>query len=55
MDRLRIGTYLAPNIMPLYELVTERLGRRLGMPSELVVDIPPTGGIVVSGTAVPIG
>ena len=38
MDRLRIGTYLAPNIMPLYELVTERLGRRLGMPSELVVE-----------------
>jgi phosphonate transport system substrate-binding protein len=38
VDRLRIGTYLAPNIMPLYELVTERLGRRLGMPTELVVE-----------------
>jgi PhzF family phenazine biosynthesis protein len=30
-------------------------GRHVGRPSELVVDIPPTGGIVVSGTAVPIG
>ncbi|MGR2752882.1 PhzF family phenazine biosynthesis protein [Agromyces arachidis] len=30
-------------------------GRHVGRPSELVVDIPPAGGIVVSGPAVPIG
>ena len=30
-------------------------GRHVGRPSELVVDIPSSGGIVVSGTAVPIG
>jgi PhzF family phenazine biosynthesis protein len=30
-------------------------GRHVGRPSELVVDIPEHGGIVVSGSAVPIG
>ncbi|MFC9918196.1 PhzF family phenazine biosynthesis protein [Agromyces binzhouensis] len=29
-------------------------GRHVGRPSELVVDVPATGGIVVSGSAVPI-
>ncbi|HEU4466976.1 MAG TPA: PhzF family phenazine biosynthesis protein, partial [Agromyces sp.] len=29
-------------------------GRHVGRPSELVVDIPERGGIVVSGTAVAI-
>ena len=29
-------------------------GRHVGSPSLLTIDIPPTGGIVVSGTAVPI-
>jgi phosphonate transport system substrate-binding protein len=38
MDRLRFGTYLAPNIMPVYEAVTEEVGRRLQMPTELVVE-----------------
>lgn len=38
MDRLRFGTYLAPNVMPVYELVTEEVGRRLGIPTELVVE-----------------
>ena len=38
MDRLRIGTYLAPNILPLYELVADELGRRLGIPTQLVVE-----------------
>ncbi|MFE5670988.1 PhzF family phenazine biosynthesis protein [Agromyces sp. NPDC056523] len=32
-----------------------RQGRHVGRPSELVVEIPERGGIVVSGTAVPIG
>jgi PhzF family phenazine biosynthesis protein len=31
-----------------------RQGEKMGRPSRLVVDIPATGGIVVSGTAVPI-
>jgi phosphonate transport system substrate-binding protein len=38
VDRLRIGTYLAPNILPVYEVVTDEVGRRLGMPTELVVE-----------------
>jgi phosphonate transport system substrate-binding protein len=38
VDRLRIGTYLAPNILPLYELVADQLGARLGIPTELVVE-----------------
>jgi phosphonate transport system substrate-binding protein len=38
MDRLRFGTYLAPNVMPVYEAVTAEVGRRLGIPSELVVE-----------------
>jgi phosphonate transport system substrate-binding protein len=36
--RLRIGTFLAPNIMPVYRAVTEELGRRLGMETELVIE-----------------
>jgi phosphonate transport system substrate-binding protein len=38
MDRLRFGTYLAPNVMPVYELVTREVGRRLGIETELVVE-----------------
>lgn len=38
VDRLRIGTYLAPNILPVYEVVTDEIGRRLGIPAELVVE-----------------
>lgn len=38
MDRLRFGTYLAPNVMPVYEAVTEEVGRRVGLPTELVVE-----------------
>jgi phosphonate transport system substrate-binding protein len=40
LDRLRIGTYLASNdqAVSLYELVTEEVGRRLGLPTELVVE-----------------
>jgi phosphonate transport system substrate-binding protein len=37
---LRFGTYLAsnPTAVGVYELVTEEVGRRLGVPSELVVE-----------------
>lgn len=38
MDRLRFGTYLAPNVMPVYQTVTEEVGRRLSVPTELVVE-----------------
>jgi phosphonate transport system substrate-binding protein len=39
-DRLRLGTYLVSNgtTLALYELVTEEIGRRLGVPTELVVE-----------------
>jgi phosphonate transport system substrate-binding protein len=39
-DRLRLGTYLVSNAttLALYELVTEEIGRRLGVPTELVVE-----------------
>ena len=38
MNRLRFGTFLAPNIMPVYQVVTEEVGRRLGIETELVVE-----------------
>jgi phosphonate transport system substrate-binding protein len=38
MDHLRFGTYLAPNILPVYEAVAEEVGRRLGVETELVVE-----------------
>jgi ABC-type phosphate/phosphonate transport system substrate-binding protein len=37
MNRLLFGTFLAPNIVPVYEAVTEEVGRRLGIATELVV------------------
>ncbi|MGZ8623698.1 MAG: PhnD/SsuA/transferrin family substrate-binding protein [Actinomycetota bacterium] len=38
MDRLRFGTYLAPSVLPVYEAITEAVGRRLGIETELVVE-----------------
>jgi ABC-type phosphate/phosphonate transport system substrate-binding protein len=40
LDRLRFGTYLASNAtaVALYELVSEEVGRRLNIPTELVVE-----------------
>jgi phosphonate transport system substrate-binding protein len=38
MDSLRFGTFLAPNIMPVYQAVTDTVGKRLGMKTELVVE-----------------
>ena len=38
LDRLRFGTFLAPNIMPVYEAVTEEVGCRLAVETELVVE-----------------
>ena len=40
MADLRIGTFLAPNVMPVYEAVTSALAAGLGMTTELVVESP---------------
>jgi phosphonate transport system substrate-binding protein len=37
-ESLRFGTFLAPNIMPVYQAVADEVGRRLGIVSELVVE-----------------
>jgi phosphonate transport system substrate-binding protein len=37
-DRLRFGTYLAPSVLPVYEAITQEVGRRLGIETELVVE-----------------
>ena len=38
MNRLRFGTFLAPNILPVYQAVADEVGRRLGIETELVVE-----------------
>ena len=38
VDHLRFGTFLAPNMLPVYEAVTAAVGRRLGLPTELVAE-----------------
>jgi phosphonate transport system substrate-binding protein len=38
MDRLTFATYLAPNVLPLYEAVVEVVGRRHGIPTDLVIE-----------------
>jgi phosphonate transport system substrate-binding protein len=38
MDRLRFGTYLAPNMLPVYRAITQEVGRCLGFETELVVE-----------------
>ena len=38
MDRLRFATYLAPNVLPVYQAVTDEVGRGLGIATELVVE-----------------
>lgn len=38
MADLRFGTYLAPNMLPVYEAIAEEVGRALGVSTELVVE-----------------
>ncbi len=38
MADLRFGTFLAPNMLPIYEAIAETVGRRLGKSTELVVE-----------------
>jgi phosphonate transport system substrate-binding protein len=35
--KLRIATFLAPNMLPVYEFVVDAIGRELGSGAELVV------------------
>ncbi|HSW80002.1 MAG TPA: PhnD/SsuA/transferrin family substrate-binding protein [Candidatus Saccharimonadales bacterium] len=38
MKKLRFGTFLAPNMLPVYQAITEVVGKELGMATELVVE-----------------
>jgi phosphonate transport system substrate-binding protein len=38
VNSLRFGTYLAPSVLPVYEAITQEVGRRLGVETELVVE-----------------
>jgi phosphonate transport system substrate-binding protein len=38
MADLRFGTFLAPNMMPVYQAIADEVGSRLGMSAELVVE-----------------
>lgn len=38
MADLVFGTFLAPNIMPVYQTITDVIGKRLGLTTELVVE-----------------
>ena len=38
MTELRFGTFLAPNVMPVYQAIVDEVGSRLGMTTELVVE-----------------
>jgi PhzF family phenazine biosynthesis protein len=50
-----LGGYLrAAGLVPVPATIVIRQGEAMGRPSRLVVDVPASGGIVVTGTAVPI-
>lgn len=38
MADLRFGTFLAPNMLPVYEAIADVVGQRLGLTTELVVE-----------------
>ena len=38
MDRLRFATFLAPALLPVYQALSDEVGRRLGVATELVVE-----------------
>jgi phosphonate transport system substrate-binding protein len=38
MNRLRFGTYLAPNMLSVYQAIADEVGRRLEISTELVVE-----------------
>ncbi len=50
-----LGGYLrAAHLVPVSTTILIRQGEALGRPSRLTVEIPVSGGIIVTGTAVPI-
>ena len=50
-----LGGYLrAASLVPVPSSILIRQGEAMGRPSRLTVDIPETGGIIVTGTAVPL-
>ena len=50
-----LGGYLrGAQLVPVPSTIHIRQGEAMGRPSDLVVEIPPSGGIVVRGTAVPL-
>ena len=38
MAELRFGTFLAPNMLPVYQMIADVVGEELGMSTELVVE-----------------
>ena len=38
MADLRFGTFLAPNMLPVYQMIADEVGRGLGMTTELIVE-----------------
>jgi phosphonate transport system substrate-binding protein len=36
--KLRFGTYLAPNVLPVYRVIADEVGRSLGVSTELVIE-----------------
>ena len=38
MADLRFGTFLAPNMLPVYQAIADEVGRRLGMATELIIE-----------------
>lgn len=38
MKKLRFGTFLAPNMLPVYQAIADEVGKQLGIETELVVE-----------------
>lgn len=38
MKKLRFGTFLAPNILPVYQAIADEVGRQLAIETELIVE-----------------
>ena len=38
MADIRVGTFLAPDMLPVYQSITDAIGQRLGLSTELVVE-----------------
>ena len=38
MADLRFGTFLAPNMLPVYQMIADEVGKGLGMTTDLIVE-----------------